>query len=119
MRHLPRHTDRFLPALLDASAPLILWAVFLFGVYAFAAVACDTALAQRDWGGHGAIKIVLLAVTMLSVAVTLALLWRAAHLYRQAPGSLMTFARFGIGLLGLIGILWTAVPMVLMQTCVA
>ena len=114
-----QHTERFFPALLDASAPLILWALYLFGVYAYAAVACDTAFAYTFWSGYAAIKVVLLGVTALVVIVLLVILLRAARLLKNSQQGLMTFARVGIAILGLIGVVWTAVPMLLMTSCLA
>lgn len=110
--------DRFFVSLFDASAPLILWAVYLFGVYAYAAVACDTAFAYVAWSGYSAIKIVLLGVTVPVVLGLLAMLLRAARYLKSTPHSLMAFARVGIAVLGLIGVVWSALPMLLMTSCI-
>lgn len=114
-----RHSDRFFPSLLDASAPLILWGFYLFAVYAFAAIACDTAFAHTFWAGYAAVKMVLIGFTVMTVGLLLILLWRAAHLLRGAQQSLMSFARVGIGVLGFIGVVWTALPIFIMTSCVA
>ncbi|GGC12168.1 hypothetical protein GCM10007205_21610 [Oxalicibacterium flavum] len=113
------HHDRFLSSLLDAGAPLILWALWLFGIYAYAAVACDTALANTTWAGHPAIVVVLAGTTGLTLLILLAMLARAIARLCAAPRSLMAFARVGIALLGLIGTVWGALPIFMMTNCVA
>src|SRR5690606_17470494 len=113
------HRDRFLSSLFDAGAPLILWTLWLFGIYAYAAVACDTALANTTWGGYPAIVIVLAGVTGATLLLLLGLLMRAIVHLRVMPRSLMAFARVGIALLALVGTAWGALPIFMMTNCVA
>jgi len=112
------HRDRFLSSLFDAGAPLILWALWLFGVYAYAAVACDTALANAMWGDYPVISMVLTGISALVLLILLAMLIRAVLRWRIAPHSLMAFARIGIALLGLIGTVWGTLPVFMMTNCI-
>ena len=114
-----RHDDRFFRLFFDASAPLILWVIYLFGIYAFSAVSCDTALAYTEWGGRSAVSVILMAVSVIVLLVAMVLLWRALHGLRRDPQGLLPFARVGVGLLGLLGIGWVAVPTFMMRSCLA
>ncbi|GGI17099.1 hypothetical protein [Oxalicibacterium faecigallinarum] len=113
-----RHEDRFFQPLLDANAPLILWGVYLFGIYAFSAVACDTALANREWGGLPAVSVMLVAISALVLVAALSMLWRTLLGLQRQPQGLLPFARLGIAILATLGIVWCAMPVFLMTSCI-
>lgn len=102
---------------LDATAPLLLWALHFFAAYAFAAVACDSALASSIWIGQPAILLMLAIATMAALMVILLFLWRAVKLCRIAPWQLLSGARLGLAVLALLGLAWVAVPLLILPVC--
>jgi hypothetical protein len=110
--------DGFFRHFLDATAPLLLWALLFFAGYVFVAVACDTALADRHWAGQPAILLILWGATIAVALAVLLLLVRAVALCRIAPRQLLSGARLGLAALGLLGIAWMAVPMLVLPACI-
>lgn len=112
-----RTDDRIFHRTFDATAPLILWALHFFAAYIFAVASCDTTLADALWLDRPLIWMVLLAWTIVVLPVAAFLLWRAVVLYLMAPRQLLSGARLGCAVLGAIGIVWTAVPMLILSVC--
>lgn len=113
-----RHDERFLQRSCDAAAPLLLWLIWFFACYAFVALACDSILVHEQWLGMPAIRLVLYMANALALLVMLALLLRAVALYRSARRrTLLPTARVGIAALGMLGVLWTSMPAMLMAAC--
>lgn len=109
--------ERFFLRTLDATAPLLLWALHFFVAYIFVAMSCDTGWVDLIWRGSPAIRLLLVAWTMAMLALDLWLLLRAIVRYRNAPPGLQAGARVGCAVLGTIGIAWTAVPMFVLSAC--
>jgi hypothetical protein len=110
--------DRLAPLSFDACAPLLLWALHFFGAYVFAAAACLTSLADTEWMGRSVIWLVLIVWTMAALLCALWLLIRAGR-RRRPDGRLLSGVRLGCAALGLVGIAWTGLPLLLLSTCVA
>jgi hypothetical protein len=102
---------------LDATAPLLLWALHFFAAYAFAAAACDSALANKIWVGQPAILLILAIATTAVLLAMLLLLVRAVKLCRIAPWQLLPGARLGLAVLGLLALAWVAVPLFILPVC--
>jgi hypothetical protein len=111
-----RAHDHFFHRTLDASAPLLLWALHFFVAYIFSAAACDTRLAKVSWYGQPAIWLILVAWTAIMFAAIAWLLWRAAH-RRSSAQRLLPDARFGCAILATVGVVWTTVPMFIVSVC--
>jgi hypothetical protein len=111
--------DRLFPLSFDACAPLLLWALHFFSAYAFAAASCLTPLADMVWWGHSAIWIVLVTWTIAVLLCATWLMIRAVREWRTTRRRLLSGARFGCAMLGLVGIGWTALPLLMLSTCTA
>ncbi len=109
--------DRFFRDAVDASASLLLWALHFFTVYIFVALACGSTLTQSRLFGRPLIKSVALLMSLIAALLALSLLWRAIALCRLAPRQLLSVARVGCTLLGILGIVWTSVPLVILSAC--
>jgi hypothetical protein len=111
--------DHFFRDSVDASAPLLLWALHFFAVYIFVALACGSTLADAQLAGYSMIKTVSLLLSMIAILLVAGLCWRAILLCRQRPQQLLSLARLGCAMLGAIGIIWTSVPMLILASCQA
>lgn len=113
-----RRDDDIFRHFLDATAPLLLWALHFFAAYAFAAVACDSGLAKMIWAGQSAILLVLAVATAAAFLMLLLLVARAVQLCRITPWQLLSGARLGLAVLALLGLAWVAVPLFVLPVCV-
>lgn len=112
--------DRFWRDSLDASAPLILWALHFFIVYILVAASCvSEADAQHTTivPGNDVVVVVLQAITVCALLIAAWLVWRAIALYRLASSQLLALARLWCAALAAIGMTWTAVPLFILSTC--
>lgn len=105
--------DRFGRQLLHGSAPLLVWALHFFGAYAFVAVTCCSALADLQWLGLAAPRVLLLAGTALALGLIALLLVRG----RRRPAGLLRSAATGSAVLALAGVAWTTLPMMVLPVC--
>lgn len=105
-----RTQDRLLTKMTVAVAPLLVWAAHFFFCYAWTAAAC-----QR--GGDPAAA---LGVASVLALITAGLLL-AASLRRLcgAPQqvSLIVWVHFASAALALVAIVWTCVPMLMLEMC--
>lgn len=107
--------DRFFVRLLCGTLPLLVWAAHFFAVYVLVAAQCSPAAitpeSPRRW--------MLWVLSALAIGACLALLWRAKGTLRHAGDdtSLLDWAVAGGAVLALPGIVWTSVPMVMMDGC--
>lgn len=99
--------EHFLRHLLQGGGSLIVWAVHFFGAYALVAAGCCTALAQTQWFGFSALRVSLWGLSALAGVVIALLIARSLRL----PPSLLRSAGAGGGLLALLGVAWTSLPM--------
>lgn len=109
--------DRFFQDALDASAPLLLWALHFFVVYIFVALSCGSTLVDATLFGRPLIESVCLALTVLALLIVAGSLWRAIGYCRLDAHSLLPLVRLGCAMLGMIGILLTSVPMFILSAC--
>jgi hypothetical protein len=109
--------DHFFRDSVDASAPLLLWALHFFAVYIFVALACGSTLVDAQLFGYPLIKSVSLLLSLLAILLVAGLLWRAIFLCRQRPQPLLSLARLGFAMLGALGIVWTTIPMLVLESC--
>lgn len=109
--------DHFFRDAMDASAPLLLWALHFFVVYIFAALACESTLVGAQLFSYPLIEGVLRLLSLIASLLLLGLLWRAIALYRHASQKFLPFTRLLCVMLGTIGIVWTSVPMFILSAC--
>lgn len=109
--------DHIFRHMLDATAPLIVWALYFFAAYIFVALACDSILVQAQWLGQSLIRSVLMLWTIATGLALALLLWRAIINYRGAAYALMSAARLACALLALIASAWAAAPMFILSVC--
>lgn len=109
--------DHFFRDSVDASAPLLLWALHFFAIYIFVALACGSTLVDVQLAGFPLIKSVSLLLSLLALFLVAGLWWRAILLCRKRPQQLLSLARLGCAMLGAIGIIWTSVPMLILASC--
>ena len=105
-----RTQDRLLQKTTLAVAPLLVWAAHFFFCYAWTAVAC-----QR--GGDPALA--LGVASALAVGAAALLLARALRRLCRAPQPvrLVVWVHFASAALALAAIVWTCVPMLMLDMC--
>ena len=86
----------------------MVWALHFFGAYVLVATVCCTAFSQTQWFGISALRVGLWGLSALAAIVIAALIVRSLRL----PHSLLRSAGAGGGLLALLGVAWTTLPMV-------
>jgi hypothetical protein len=107
--------DRLFIRLFYGTLPLLVWAAHFFGAYMLVAAQCSPAAitpdAPRGW--------MLAMLSVLAIGACVALLWRARGTLRNAgeETSLLDWAAAGSAVLALAGIVWTTVPMVMIDGC--
>lgn len=107
--------DRFFVRLLYGTLPLLVWAAHFFAMYVLVAAQCSpaaiTTQSPRRW--------MLGVLSLLAIGACLVLLWRARGTLRNAGEDigLMDWAVAGSAVLALAGIVWTSIPMVLVDGC--
>ena len=107
--------DRFFVRAIQGSLPLIVWAAHFFSVYILAAAQCSPAAITRD-----APNIWLLAlISAAALGLCGFLTWRAWCVVREAGAdpALHDWAAFGSGVLALAGILWSSMPLLMLDGC--
>lgn len=105
-----RTQDRLLRKMMVAVAPLLVWAAHFFFCYAWTAAAC-----QR--GGDPAI--VLGVASVLAVGAAALLMAHALRRLCRAPQPvrLIVWVHFASAALALAAIVWTCVPMLMLDMC--
>jgi len=105
-----RTQDRLFSKMTLAVAPLLVWAAHFFFCYAWTAAAC-----QR--GGDPAM--VLGVASVLALGASALLLARALRRVCRAPQPvrLIVWVHFASAALALAAILWTCVPMLMLEMC--
>ena len=110
-------SERFLRRLALASAPLWIWALHFFLVYALVAVGCDV-------GPDGARRLDVAPLRGAALASgglalgAIALGWRAAGRRRARRGRLRDVARHAGALLAAVGVAWGMLAVLLVAPCV-
>ena len=105
-----RTQDQLLSKMALAVAPLLVWAAHFFFCYAWTAAAC-----QR--GGDPAMALGVASVPALGASALL--LARALRRVCRAPQPvrLIVWVHFASAALALAAILWTCVPMLMLEMC--
>ncbi|MDB5934755.1 MAG: hypothetical protein JWQ01_2099 [Massilia sp.] len=105
--------DRFFVRLLRGSLPLMIWAAHWFAVYILVAAQCTPAMmspaAPRRW--------MLAVLSVVALGACLALLWRARRTLADGDASLLDWAAAGSAVLATVGVVWTTLPMALIDGC--
>ncbi len=109
--------DHFFRNAVDASTPLLLWALHFFTVYIFTAAACDSTLEQVQLAGYPLVRAVALLLSLIALLLAAGLCWRSVFLYRPTSPTLLSLARLGCAILGTIGIVWTTIPLFILTSC--
>lgn len=107
--------DRFFVRALHGTLPLLVWAVHFFASYSLVAAQCSPAAITRD-----APSVWMLALlSAAAVACCGLLLWRAWLRVRAANGepALHDWAALGSGIMGLMGVVWTSLPLLMLDGC--
>ena len=106
--------DHFLKQLLRGTLPLLVWAAHFAFCYVVAAAQCTPALIRT--GGPN--RTLLVIATAVAVAACLWLAWRErGFLHNRQDARLLDWAgALGAGL-ALVGILWTGLPLLLVEGC--
>lgn len=107
--------DRFFVRALHGTLPLLVWAAHFFVSYALVAAQCSPAAITRD-----APSVWMLAVlSAAALGLCALLLCRAWGKVRAADGepAIHDWAALGSGVLGLMGIAWTALPLLMLDGC--
>ena len=106
--------DRFWRQLLRGTLPLLVWAAHFTFCYLLAAAQCTPALMRAGGPDRGLMGI----VTVLALAVVAWLLWRERGILENAKEApLLDWAGALGALLALVGIVWTGLPLLLVQGC--
>ncbi|MBZ2207845.1 hypothetical protein [Massilia soli] len=107
--------DRFFVRALIGTLPLLVWAAHFFVSYALVAAQCSPAAITRDAPGVW----MLAALSAAALAACALLLWRALRVVRAAGGhpALHDWAALGSGILGLMGVAWTTLPVFMLDGC--
>ena len=107
-----RGDDHLMPVLLRASAPLLAWGAHCFLCYAFIATGCVAGI------GNAMMKPALLAATALALAATVVMVLRSwRRIDGPAPRRLRDLAALCGGVLAIMGMGWTLIPLWLLGVC--
>jgi len=107
--------ERFFRPLMYGTLPLLIWAAHFFAVYLLVAAQCSPALITPT-APRGA---ALATLSVLALGACALLLWRARATLRGAgrDSGLLDWARAGSAVLAMLGVIWTSVPMLLINGC--
>jgi len=96
------------------SAPLMVWAAHFFFCYVLVAAACT-----RQAGDATTVKWILAGVSVVAVVATVTMTWPAlGRIVRNRPArGLADTARAVGGVLALIAMLWTSLPIFVLPMC--
>lgn len=99
---------------LRASGGVILWALHFFVIYGFTALACERGFHAVVWFGAGPITWVVLGATAVTAMAMVALI---RYLLRNSPRAFVDWLGAALTGLALIGVLYEAVPILLVEPC--
>jgi len=106
--------DRFWRQLLRGTLPLLVWAAHFAFCYLLAAAQCTPALMRAG----GPDRMLMGGVTVVALALCAWLLWRERGILGNAKeAALLDWAGALGALLALVGIVWTGLPLLLVQGC--
>lgn len=107
--------DRFFVRVLHGTLPLLVWAAHFFVSYSLVAAQCSPAAITRD--APSLWMLALLSAVALGLCTLL--LWRAWQTVRASAGepALHDWAALGSGIMGLMGVVWTSLPLLMLDGC--
>ncbi|WP_288379539.1 hypothetical protein [uncultured Massilia sp.] len=106
--------DRFWRQLLRGTLPLLVWAGHFTFCYLLAAAQCTPALVRA--GGPDLLPMGI--ATVLALALCAWLLWRERGILRNAKDAALVDWSASLGaVLAFVGIVWTGLPLLLVQGC--
>jgi hypothetical protein len=106
--------DRFWRQLLRGTLPLLVWAAHFIFCYLLAAAQCTPA-AMRAGGPD---RMLMGIVTVAALLVCAWLMWRERGILKNAnEAALLDWAAALGALLAFVGIVWTGLPLFLVQGC--
>lgn len=107
--------DRFFVRVLHGTLPLLVWAAHFFVSYSLVAAQCSPAAITRD--APSLWMLALLSAVALGLCTLL--LWRAWQTVRASAGepALHDWAALGSGVMGLMGVVWTSLPLLMLDGC--
>lgn len=113
----PKRGDGFLASALHGVLPLVIWAAHFFLSYASAEVACALGLQRFTIGGVAAPIVGLWIMSVAAIATLLVVTMAAVWHGRADPesGNTLAAVRIGVGILALVGVVWSAVPIAVMN----
>ena len=103
----PPEGERFLHHVVQGGGPLMVWVLHFFGAFVLVAAGCCTAFAETQWFGVAALRVSLWLLSALAAIVLALLIARSLRL----PRGLLRSAGAGGGVLALLGVAWTTLPM--------
>lgn len=111
------HADGFTSSASRCVLPLVIWAAHFFGCYASVEVACALRLHHVAIGGVAALSLWLWILTAAAIASLLSLTLAAIRHSRtdQGSGSMQDAVFKGTAILALVGVLWSAIPIALLD----
>jgi len=106
--------EHFFRRLLRGILPMLVWLLHFAFCYGLAAAQCAPATLRPD----GPDRTLLGSATVLALAACALLAWRARGLLRHPnDAGLLEWAAFVSAWLALIGVVWNAVPVLLVAGC--
>lgn len=96
--------------------PFVIWAAHFFLSYASVEVACALDLQMHRLSGISIVSLWLWATTALAIGALVLLTARAPRNFSAESGALAG-VQLGASLLALVGVLWSAVPIVFAPSC--
>ena len=120
MSRIMQGRESFWSGFAHACLPLAIWAGHFFASYVFVAVGCRAGLDTRTVLGIPLLSLGLMAATLLALA---ALAWVLLHPGRartaasSSKDAVATSFRRGAAGLSLVAVAWTAVPVLLLRSC--
>lgn len=107
--------DAFWRTVADAATPLAIWGGHFFAAYVFIAIGCRAGLDARMVAGSSALTLGLAALTLLALAWLVIIMAGSAG---SAGASAAPRAiRFGTAALAWVAVAWTAIPILLISSC--
>lgn len=100
--------ERFFRHVLQGAGPLMVWALHFICAYGLVASVCCTDMAQAPWFGTPTWRVALWALSAVAAITIVALVVHSLRL----PRGLLRSMGAGGGLLALLGVAWTTLPLV-------
>jgi threonine dehydrogenase-like Zn-dependent dehydrogenase len=110
----------FTPTVLLIWSGLLIWMTDFLFVYVFAALACARRFADVEIFGVGIVAFATVVATVAAGLATTVMMWSAARRLQQAStdrhSRFIFFVTAAAGGLGLIALLWVAIPALVLST---